>query len=477
MKPTQTELQHLFLRAGFGLKPTQLQEFEGKSVDKILDIIFKQAENYTNFDFIKNDEDDQINPKFLPRNEKRMFRKERKEENKMLNIKWLNKMEDNNNQLREKMTYFWHTHFACKTVNPVFNQLQNNTLRKHALGSFRELLMAIAKDPAMLQFLNNQQNKKESPNENFAREVMELFTLGQKNYTENDIKNAARAFTGWGIDKSEAKFRFREKQHDFDEKTFMGQKGNFDGVDILKIILQKPETAFFITKKIYRFFVNDVVDEIIVKKLADNFYKSDYDISKLMREIFSAQWFYDQKNIATKIKSPIELLIGLKRTFEIDFVDENAHLFVQKVLGQMLLNPPNVAGWAGGRAFIDSSSLLFRLQLTQVLFNQSVVEIDNKDDGDDNAQKYNKKSGQPLQATLNLKGFEVFLERNSAKKSNEKSNEKLAKNIKNYLIQGENSLNKIAFEAHITENLSANKEDFIKKIMLYLTALPEYQMQ
>ncbi len=487
MKPTQKELQHLFLRAGFGLKPAQLQEFEGKSIEKILTIIFKQAENYTNFDFIKNDEKE-IRPKLLPRNEKKLLRKERKEEIKMLNIKWLEKMQDNNNQLREKMTYFWHTHFACKSANAVFNQLQNNTLRTHALGNFKDLLMAVAKDPAMLQFLNNQQNRKESPNENFARELMELFTLGQTpgqtpgrgNYTENDVKSAARAFTGWGIEKGEAKFKFRERQHDSGEKTFMNQKGNFSGEDILNIILKKPETAFFITKKIYIFFVNDTPnnapngsDEKILKQLADGFYKSDYDISKLLRDIFSAKWFYDEKNIGTKIKSPIELLVGLKRTFEVDFVDENANLFVQKILGQMLLNPPNVAGWAGGRAFIDSSSLLFRLQLTQVLFNQAVVEIDNKDDGDDNAQKYNKKNKQPLQATLNLKAFDVFFEG----KSSEKSNKILAENIKKYLIQDDENINKTAFEDSLKENLSAAKEAFIKKIVLYLTALPEYQMQ
>ncbi len=475
MKPTQKELQHLFLRAGFGLKPTQLQEYEGKNIEKILNIIFKQAANYTNFDFIKIDEDE-IKPKLLPRNEKKLLRKERKEEIKTLNIKWLEKMQDNNNQLREKMTYFWHTHFACKSANAVFNQLQNNTLRTHALGNFKDLLLAVAKDPSMLQFLNNQQNRKEKPNENFARELMELFTLGRGNYTENDVKNAARAFTGWGIEKGEAKFKFRERQHDFGEKTFMGQKGTFSGEDILNIILKKPETAFFITKKIYIFFVNDtpnVSDENILKQLANDFYKADYDISRLLQTIFSAKWFYDEKNIGTKIKSPIELLIGLKRTFEVDFVDENANLFVQKILGQMLLNPPNVAGWAGGRAFIDSSSLLFRLQLTQVLFNQAVVEIDNKEEGDDNAQKYNKKNGQPLQATLNLKAFDVFFEG----KLETKFYGKLAENIKKYLIQNDKSINKIAFNDVLKGNLSAQKEDFIRQIVLYLTALPEYQLQ
>ncbi len=309
---------------------------------------------------------------------------------------------------------------------------------------------------------------------------MELFTLGRGNYTENDVKNAARAFTGWGIEKGEAKFKFRERQHDFSEKTFMGQKGTFSGEDILNIILKKPETAFFITKKIYTFFVNDTInvsDEKIIRQLANDFYKSDYDISKLLQAIFSAKWFYEEKNIGTKIKSPIELLVGLKRTFEVDFIDENANLFVQKILGQMLLNPPNVAGWAGGRAFIDSSSLLFRLQLTQVLFNQAVVEIDNKEEGDDNAQKYNKKNKQPLQATLNLKAFEVFFEENNSKKSNETSNKILAENIKKYLIQDDKNLNKTAFEENLNENLSATKEEFIKKIVLYLTALPEYQLQ
>ena len=184
---------------------------------------------------------------------------------------------------------------------------------------------------------------------------MELFTLGRGNYTENDIKEAARAFTGWSSE-FKGEFVFRRFQHDYGEKTVLGKTGNFDGDDVLDIFLSQKQTAKFITQKIYKFFVNDNVDEEKVNWLADRFYQSNYDISKLMEDIFTSDWFYDEKNIGSKIKSPIELMAGIQRMLPMKLENEEALTFLQRALGQILFYPPNVAGWPGGKTWIDSST-------------------------------------------------------------------------------------------------------------------------
>jgi uncharacterized protein (DUF1800 family) len=180
-----------------------------------------------------------------------------------------------------------------------------HVIRQNALGSFRTLLHGVSKSAAMLKFLNAQQNRKDHPNENFAREVMELFTLGRGNYTENDIKEAARAFTGWSAN-LQGDFVFRRFQHDNGSKTVLGKTGNFTGEDVLDILLEKKGTAAYITQKIYRFFVNEAVDKEKADWLSARFYQSDYNIGQLMKDIFTSDWFYEAKNIGTRIKSPIE---------------------------------------------------------------------------------------------------------------------------------------------------------------------------
>jgi uncharacterized protein (DUF1800 family) len=287
-----------------------------------------------------------------------------------LNVFWTDRLAGTKGILRERMTYFWHNHFATNVPFAVLMQEQNNTIRKHALGSFKELLTAIARDPAMILYLNNQQNKKKAPNENFAREVMELFTIGIGNYTENDIKEAARAFTGWHIN-LKGYYEFDVAAHDDGEKTFMGQKGNLDGTDIIRILLEQKATAVFICRKIYKEFVNPVIDEKRVHELADYFRENDYNIGLLMYKLFSGDWFYDAKNIGVKIKSPVELIVGMKRLVNLKWEDEMSQVKVQKSLGQILFFPPNVAGWPGDRNWIDSSSLLLRMNLPALLFTSS----------------------------------------------------------------------------------------------------------
>ena len=171
-------------------------------------------------------------------------------------------------QLREKMSLFWHGHFACRVMNIYFQQQLLDIIRENALGNFGDLLHEVSKSPAMLSFLNNQQNKKQHPNENFAREVMELFTMGRGNYTEEDVKEGARAFTGWGFN-LQGEFVYRPFQHDNGKKTFLGKTGNFDGDDIIDILLEQKQTAKFISQKIYKYFVNDTPDIEKIEWLAE----------------------------------------------------------------------------------------------------------------------------------------------------------------------------------------------------------------
>ena len=317
----------------------------------------------------------------LTKEQKQEIRKQSREDLKNLNLQWLNEMVHSEAQLREKMAFFWHGHFACREINIFFQQHLLDIIRKNALGNFGDLLREVSKSASMLSFLNNQQNRKQSPNENFAREVMELFTLGRGNYSEKDIKEAARAFTGWGFNLA-GEFVFRKNFHDAGEKTVLGKTGNFEGDDILDILLENKQTARFITTKLYRFFVNEEIDEKRINWLAERFYNNRYDIKKLLEDIYTSDWFYEDKNIGVKIKSPVELLVGVRRILPMEFEQEEVQLLYQRLLGQVLFYPPNVAGWPGGKNWIDSSSLMYRLRLPRVLHDDDNFNVKPKDDDD-----------------------------------------------------------------------------------------------
>lgn len=300
---------------------------------------------------------------------------------RQLNVLWLQQMISSEAQLREKMAFFWHSHFACRNNNTFFQQQLLHVLRTHALGNFGTLLQEVSKSAAMLQFLNNQQNRKNSPNENFAREVMELFTLGRGHYTEQDVKQVARAFTGWSYD-AEGNYRLRPALHDAGSKTIFGKTGNYTGDDVLQMLLERKETAYHICRKLYRFFVNENINEGHVKQLAEGFFASGYAIAPLLQQMFTAKWFYDAKNVGTRIKSPVELWVGLRRQLPMQLKNEEVVLVLQNALGQVLMMPPNVAGWPGGKAWIDSSSLLLRMQLPLLLLRAEGVQLALKPDDD-----------------------------------------------------------------------------------------------
>lgn len=394
-----TQMRHLFDRAAFGATPTELQAAARQPLRRVVRKLLDDSRATEPLQVVKPEEYDSkkalkgmVRNGQLDREALRMRIRENAELVRDLNLQWLDRMVVSSGGLREKMALFWHSHFAVRAQgrNALFMQDYGNVIRQHALGTFGDLLMAVSKTPAMLQFLNNQQNRKNAPNENFAREVMELFTLGRasggrSNYTEHDIKEAARAFTGWQFT-LEGQFVFRERQHDDGPKTIFGKTGNFRGEDVIQMLLDRPETARCVVTKLYHFFVNETPDEKRIAQLADQFQKSGYRIAELMETIFTADWFYDQLNVGTHIKSPVELLAGMRHALSVRFDQPQPQVFVQRTLGQILFYPPNVAGWPGGRNWIDSSSLLFRMKLPEYVFKAAEVNVRAKDEADVNAE-------------------------------------------------------------------------------------------
>lgn len=372
---SEKEIQHLYLRAGFGINPTDLMRKKNKSKEELVDELFKSSKQY---DPLFVDTSQLSKSKEMTREERKAFQKLQRETLFELNLRWMKRMAETEAVLRERMVFFFHDHFATRLKNPVANLHLNNILREHALGNFGEMLMQVSKSPAMISFLNNKQNKKDHPNENFAREVMELFTLGRDNgYTETDIKEAARAFTGWSFNK-EGQFIFRKKVHDFGEKTVLGNSGNFTGEDIIRILLEQKQTARYLTEKLVDFFIGRAIPTSSLEQFTDVFFNSGYDLTQLVRSILLSSEFFDQQSIGCKIKSPIDLLVGMTRLFHVTYKEPKALLQLQRKLNQLLFFPPNVAGWPGGKSWIDSSTLMLRLKLPSVLLNFGVIEWDEK---------------------------------------------------------------------------------------------------
>jgi uncharacterized protein (DUF1800 family) len=377
-------IKHLYARAGFGIRFEDLHDHENWTIKKSVRKLFKASEKSTPITVL-TENIDLRNHQNLTDDQKKSIQQDRNTQEKALNNAWMKQLDETDAQLREKMTLFWHNHFACNIGNAYYEQELNNIERDNALGNFKILLLQVSQSPAMLQFLNNQQNQKGHPNKNFAREVMELFTLGHGHYTEQDIKESARAYTGWAYDGKTGIYSFRPKSHDDGQKTFMGKTGNFVGEDILDLIVDNKQTAVFISTKLYRYLVNDVPDESHINQMADVFYNSKYEIKPLLQFVFLSDWFYDDKNIGNLIKSPVELLTGLNRQFYISYANPDVLIQFQRTLGQLLFRPPNVAGWPGGKSWIDTSSLMYRIKIPSTILNAGVIDFTGKADPEDEA--------------------------------------------------------------------------------------------
>src|SRR5579863_9450954 len=485
MDLNQQRNQHLWWRAGFGPPVEQVKELSKQKPGNLFHSILKASEkNPVLFDLadpdLKNilmENQQMLSGKMqgLKPDEKQMIRKQSVQDISKLNIRWLQEMTDSQAQLLEKMSLFWHGHFASKTVNIIYDQLLLNVIRTNALGNFRDLLISVSKSAAMIQFLNNNQNKKSHPNENFARELMELFTIGRGNYTETDVKESARAFTGWGTNLLGG-FDFRPRQHDDGIKTFFGKTVNFSGEDILEILLAQKQTSVFITRKIYRFFVNDMPDEEKINVLAGQFFESGYDIRSLMISIFNSSWFYDQKNIGSQIKSPVLWLVGLRRQLPMEIQNPMVQIVLERLLGQVLFSPPNVAGWPGGKHWIDSSSLMLRMRLPQIVYRSDVITSRPKDDDDvmmgmrdqvlaKNINKLRNPGTQFFQAKILWDEY--------IKNFNETTDDAIYMAIRDLLLQRVTPMNENDMIRYIEET---DREKRIQSISIRLMGTPEYQL-
>ena len=481
----QLKNQHLLWRAGFGPTVHQLDDLNNTSSHKLYKTLQKAsskkpeylqaADNYLQGLMLGIQEAGR-QQKEMSLEQKKEIRKRSRESIRNLNLYWMNEMVNSDAQLREKMSFFWHGHFACRNLNIFFQQELLHIIRRNALGNFRDLLHEVSKTGAMLNFLNNNQNRKDHPNENFAREVMELFTMGRGNYTEDDVKEAARAFTGWGAN-AKGEFVFRKFQHDDESKTVLGKTGNFDGDEVLEILLGQKQTAKFISQKIYRFFVNDMIDQPKVDWLADRFYKSGYDIGRLMEDIFTSDWFCEEKNIGCKIKSPVELLVGIQRMLPMKLENEDALLLLQRLLGQILFYPPNVAGWPGGKTWIDSSTLMMRMRIPQLINERDEFNMNPKSD-DDQMMGLNDDDTKPKSDRYRIgKGARPIIVKidwgNYVGYYNSVPRGDLVNDIAGNLLQTKKA---VSAGVIIEYSDSGDKESFIKTATIQIMSTPEYQL-
>ncbi len=382
---TRREAAHLLNRAGFGGSPKQIRSFHSlgrkKAVEQLLnppgDIELNPPEWAT---AKSNPEAQDIRKQIAELRKKRgemtaeevdkkrrqlrqKTRKLQREAGGELQAWWFDRMMKSEAPLQEKMTIFWHDHFPStlqKVRDPRLLYRQNALFRKFAMGDFKELTQRVALDPAMMIYLDTPQSKKGKPNENFARELLELFTLSEGHYTEKDIKEGARAFTGYTIDRSTGKVRHVKKLWDEGEKIFMGKTGAFDGKQIINIVFEQEACARYVPEKLWEYFVYENPSDEIVDDLAKTFSVAKFSVKPVLRKIFLSEEFYAPETIRTRIKSPVEFLVQMFRQLEITKVPPRFLTVTQIQLGQLLLMPPNVAGWDWGKAWINTNSLLTR---------------------------------------------------------------------------------------------------------------------
>ena len=458
---------HLLNRAGFGGTPSQIDHLvtlgPRKAVETFLNVdedgdlfpLPPMVDPHQRMEFKKAEKEAKTEE---ARKEERKKLRKQDEEN-MLNLRlwWLNRMRYTSNPLREKTTLFWHGHFATsnqKVNDPYLMWFQNETLRREALGKFPVLLKSMARDPAMIRWLDLGQSRKDHPNENFAREVMELFTLGEGHYSEKDVQEAARAFTGYRIVPETGAFVFRMKDFDPSQKTFFGKTGPFNGDDIIDLIVTQPQCARFIGRKLWVFFVSPDPSEETVAGIANTLIQTGYDIGATLFEIFMSSAFYSARVIHHQIKSPIQWLMQTTRMLEIPLPDARVLENSLSALGQVLFAPPNVKGWDGGRAWISASSLLYRYNLAAYLLSGKARVLGG---------------GGTKTASIPLDKIAPSDDRTDP----EQLVDKLSFRIFNFTTPPKE---KEAYKAFISRNLIPYSDAPVRDLMQLMMSTPEYQL-
>jgi uncharacterized protein (DUF1800 family) len=347
----RSRVAHLLRRAGFGSTEAELDAYTNLGFQQTLDRLL----NYEQVD--DSAVEQQVAAIQVDRRNVELAR-----------LSWMTRMLYTQRPLQEKMVLFWHTHFATASskvrgADILLQQIQ--LFRDNALSNFETLLQQVTRDPAMLIWLDNNQNKKDRPNENYAREVMELFTVGIGNYTDNDVKEAARAFTGYTANRA-GQFSFNPDQHDDGDKVFMGILQNWDANDILAKLVRHPATARFLTTKLFRFFVYDSPDAATIDRLSTTFTNSGFDMRAVVRDIFTGPEFLSDQAFRGNVKQPVELVIGALKVLNVQNIGPDLPQTTRR-MGQDLLNPPDVSGWKGGDNWISATTLLERFNFADRL--------------------------------------------------------------------------------------------------------------
>ena len=375
----EAQARHLLLRSGFSPSQVEVDRIVGQSAGQAISEMMARAKGsvprHPPPAFTRTAPPSP--PRLLETREQRMaWRQEQLREGQELKSWWMREMIATPSPVAERMALFWHGHFATSQQKVVRSQAmwrQHQLLRAQALGNFGTLLHAVARDPAMLAYLDGAGSRKEAPNENFAREVMELFALGEATqgggYSEQDIREAARAFTGWSIERDDFAFRLRPAFHDSGSKTVFGRSGEFDGDAVIDLMLEQPAAARFITAKLWKEFVSPAPQGPEFDAIANRFRAGGYEIATLLKDLLLSDAFWADENRGALVKSPVELVVGAMRQFELQPPDPAALVRKSAQLGQNLLVPPNVKGWPGYTDWINATRLLERKRFAEQLFS------------------------------------------------------------------------------------------------------------
>jgi uncharacterized protein (DUF1800 family) len=401
---------HLLNRAGFGGTPEEVNRLAGLGLDRAVSSLL-------DYEHIPDPTPDpvwakpepgrmrriqQVNQTGTPEEKKQLQQEmQQLQRERIMELRgwWLQRMAHGPRPLQEKMVLFWHGHFATsveKVREAYFMWRQNELFRRLATGSWQQMLAEAGKDPAMLVWLDQAQSRREHPNENFAREVMELFALGEGHYTEHDVTEAARALTGWSLQRQEERYMYRPFLHDNGEKTIFGRTGNFNGDDFIAMIVAQPQSGRFITAKIWNYFAGQVPSPELNEALAYVFRENGSQFKPMLRALFHSEEFYSPDIVRNQVKSPVQWLVGSVRMLECDLPPALVSWGMIRQLGQDLFAPPNVKGWDGGVTWITTSTLLMRYNDAEALVEGTLPPLT----AGDFARKGGGKGGQKAMHAL-----------------------------------------------------------------------------
>jgi uncharacterized protein (DUF1800 family) len=379
---------HLLRRAGFGGTPGDLRRYTGMRAGDAVESVVQFAPTSSLAQPSDVFDPAPLLEQYGPRGLRALGEDQRRDLYKQirqsevrsvlaLQLWWLNRMLATPAPLQEKMTLFFHGHFTTavvqKGVSPAMAFAQNQLFRQYALGNLRELTRNVSKDPAMLIYLDNALNVEAHPNENYARELMELFTLGVDNYTEDDVRESARAWTGWRVNRFTGQTFFAPRLHDDGNKTFLGQSGDLDGDDVVNVIFSKPQCARFFGAKLLALFVYDDPEPELVAGVADLLMRHDYTLAPVVSAILRSNVFFSERAYRALVKSPVEFVVGTYKALGLPQIGASA-LPALRGMGQVLFYPPNVAGWPGGENWLTSQMMIARQNFLAGLLDAQVFD-------------------------------------------------------------------------------------------------------